>query len=199
MKLQLVLSIVLSMSGQLHSDRIVKYDRTGQGLTSFPHDIPQDVDQILLGSNHISRIDYIEPLTDLDALTIPDNGLTEFPDCKNISKSLLKLSLENNKITVIPTERIRILIHLTSLSIYNNPLVSLPNFGVMPSPPSLSVTLINDKFACDWRMALVKHAMDAGKVVFLFHKPMCNVPRNLAGRSLEDISVQDLIYSSNGK
>ena len=174
------------------STNAVYYSKGDQGLTSFPHDIPEDVTHIWLGNNNISKVDFIEPFPDLIDLSLSNNGLEEFPNCLNIT-GLWELYLENNKITFIPTQLIIFLSNLNYIALLGNPLTSLPNFGVLPLFVMLEVDLQDDYFVCDWRMALAKQAAVVGKVEFATYPPRCSSPVGLVFGNWLDISISDML------
>jgi hypothetical protein len=80
---------------------VIKYIDWGVGITTFPHDIPGDVEVIDIYSTSITVIDYIEPFSQLVGLILPSNALTTMPDLSNVSSTIQEVNLNGNNIVVI--------------------------------------------------------------------------------------------------
>jgi len=94
-------------------------------LTSFPHNIPSNVTNIIIEQSNIPIIDYVEPFPFLRSFTFNDNDLTEFPDMTNVSSSLRNFQLMNNDICEI--QFIPQLSRLDILDLSGNSLTEIPN------------------------------------------------------------------------
>ena len=69
------------------------------GHTSYPTDIPQDVDAIQLWSNSIPSVpnDALNGFTNLAILNMKNNELTEFPNVVPVAETLTNLTLAFNR------------------------------------------------------------------------------------------------------
>ncbi len=79
----------------------ITYTLLNNTIKSFPHDIPQNVNKIVVQKTQITEIDYIEPFPNLTKMFIGKNALTKFPDLTNVSNSLQKCFLSQNDISVV--------------------------------------------------------------------------------------------------
>ena len=143
---------------------VCEYKRSNKGLTRLPADIPHDVTFIKLRQNNLTKINYIPVFPKLNNIRLDHNKLREFPNVDNVANTLLSIGVGYNQIKEIPSRRILSLVHLVKLNVQGNPLVSLPNFGLLPRLPGLVVHLDQtENFYCDWRMAAVKEAETVGE------------------------------------
>ena len=60
------------------------------GLDSFPHDIPLDVNFFAINFASFDVIDYIEPFPELYILRVIDSDLTEIPDLCSLTTTILQ-------------------------------------------------------------------------------------------------------------
>ncbi|ELU09040.1 hypothetical protein CAPTEDRAFT_203717 [Capitella teleta] len=138
-------------------------DSSNKGLTSVPEAITPNVTELDLNSNHITRIqqtDFNDKYTDLDQISLRDNGITSIesgcfkgtiltnllltsneltfiPDLHEVSNTLIHLNLNSNEITTIEVDELSYLIKLTELYLSFNQLSTLPD--IIQFMPSLQV------------------------------------------------------------
>jgi hypothetical protein len=111
----------------LSVEALITYRNDDGTPTSFPHDIPNNTQIIVLKLTAIKAIDYIEPFPDLKILYLTSNALNVFPDLSNISSTLEQLFLRNNDITVIKS--IAPMSRLNTLGLKNNLLTHIPDLS----------------------------------------------------------------------
>ncbi|ELU04963.1 hypothetical protein CAPTEDRAFT_184967 [Capitella teleta] len=100
---------------------------------------------LLLGRNKLTSIDCgCFKGTVLKTIDIRLNGLTVFPDFREVQDTLQNVVLNNNNIRRISHEDINYLINLSRLSLNQNPLEQLPDLTVLlPSLKNLYLDYIN--------------------------------------------------------
>ena len=128
-------------------DALIEYSSTDGLPTSFPHDIPQNVEKIVFTSTAVTAIDYIEPFPALMQLYLGNNALNTFPDMTNITSTLEKLYLTNNNIPVISS--IPPMPALHSLGLAGNSLVQIPDLSNISGTLQELYLANNNIFAID--------------------------------------------------
>jgi Leucine-rich repeat (LRR) protein len=104
-----------------------KYSHTIGGLSSFPHDIQTNVEEIYIMDSVIHVTDYIEPFPNLASFAFINNRLTQFPDFANVTSSLQELVLNDNDMFTISS--MATLPNLSLLMLNDNSLTSFPNLS----------------------------------------------------------------------
>ena len=94
-----VMCILMLASNQINSQ--IAYKNVNGTLTSFPHDLSNNVVSIKIKFATFTTIDFIESFPALTRLRVTDGFLEEFPDLSNLTSTLEVLSLRGNKISVI--------------------------------------------------------------------------------------------------
>ncbi len=116
-----------------------KYIRNGENLTHIPAGIPMGVTHIELTDNLITVVDYMEGVFSLlTKLYLDRNHLTVFPELGNCTEVSI-LSLDDNQIATVPTDRLNVLTKLAALYMRGNRLVAFPDV----SGPSSSLHTLN--------------------------------------------------------
>jgi len=64
------------------------YTRKGLSISSYPHDIPENANQIIIDKTNIIHVDFIETFPNLIYYQLSLNPMSEFPDLSNISNTL---------------------------------------------------------------------------------------------------------------
>ena len=107
------------------------YMSVSLNITAVPTDIPSTVREIHLTDNLIEDIpaDMFSHLS-LQTLRLGHNLLSKFPDLKSVAQSLQYLYLDNNRITVIDSQRLNNLTRLRKLSLHNNAVHALPDITI---------------------------------------------------------------------
>ena len=176
----------------------VIYRAENQGLTTYPTDIASDTTFIILTGNEITTIDNIYFLPTIERISLVNNSLVEFPNFQEVAGTLHGLYLDNNALTMIPTDIFLPLTLLALLTLDNNPLVSLPNFGVMlPNPAAgpLDIWLLGtEPFVCDWKMVAVREAMAVNRVTFSKNMPGCSSPSQFETQTISQLTTADMIF-----
>ena len=127
------------------SQQIVIDDRSNQRLSNFPHNSDITVTDLKLDHNYIHLVDYLDPLPALSTIILDFNDLTTFPDFTNVSSTLLRLYLSNNKLTYIYQDYLEPLVALQVLSLDHNQLYQIPN---VLCPSLRQLDLANNNFLC---------------------------------------------------
>ena len=106
---------------------IVILDLSDTNLTTVPDDLWTNMTNFILTNNGFVAIDSFPFYPDLSNVRLDRNSLEEFPNMTSISTKLSYLLLSDNLIAYINREIIGYLQTLTTLTLNNNKLTSLPD------------------------------------------------------------------------
>ena len=99
-----------------------------KGYTEVPeHLIPADVNQLILKGNIIEDVETLTPYPDLYMISLISNLLWQFPNLVNVSSTLERLTLNDNRISTVIPERLSALTLLNFLELSDNRLHAIPN------------------------------------------------------------------------
>ena len=92
----LVVFVLVSIAGYVHGI----YEKSAEGLTEVPTNIPSDEQLVDLSYNDIKSVDgELDHITDLQVLRLGRNSLTSCPNLRKIGQTLQTLALPYNDIS----------------------------------------------------------------------------------------------------
>jgi len=165
------------------------YKHLDGSLTSFPHNIPENVKEIKIGYSQIPIIDYIEPFSSLEILNFFQNNLTRFPDLSNVSTVLRRLRLASNDIHEVKS--IPPIIDLIYLDMSGNSLTDFPDIA------NLSSTLVELDLSLNHiRKINIHPVMSALEIINLDHNSLVEFPdlENVSG-TLKELSIVENAFT----
>jgi hypothetical protein len=119
-------------------DLLITYSNTAGIIESFPHDIPNNVEKILIESSGFTEVDYLEPFPALLLLLFDNTALSTFPDVSNVTATLEEVHITTSDLTsiyFIPT-----MSALVNLNLASNLFTAMPDIqNVGPTLESLSL------------------------------------------------------------
>ena len=182
-----------------------RLDFGGNALMAFP-DLTNvsRLEELNLSANQLAALPPSLPrLTELRKLLLADNNLTAFPDLTNFSRSLTSLQLSGNEIESIPERLLGALSSLDELTLGRRSAapIPLPNFCLLDSSRTLSVTIHDSDVVCDRNAAFAKWRQLSGSLEIHFSgdsSASCHSPGRLSGRPFAQLTVDEILKSEPG-
>ena len=107
------------------------FDRSNQGLTAVPSDIPTNTVNLFLKTNNIAEVSpaTLTPLSNLEQIDMTGNQLSDFPDLCEVGSTLTTVVVSLNPMTAVATVRLLCLTKLSTFTAEGSWLTTFPDFS----------------------------------------------------------------------